>query len=297
MEIRNLNTLLQVALTQNFTKAANILGYTQSNVSSQIRQLESDVGAPLFNRFGRKVTLTQYGQMLLPYAQQIVATSTHIENLLLDEHKLGGTIRIGFVNSIYECLFEDVFLSYHQKFPNVIVDITVDATTVLLKRVLKDELDAVFVLSDFYSNADMHYWNTHKCKIQLVASVNHPLASKSITLEDLNNQDFILMEDAAPYVINFKNYLAENSISIRSYLKVQSPEMVINVMKKTPCLSILADYSTKAALNSGDLVKLKLNDYSQSQTVQFVTHKNKAITPQLESFIQEVNEHFTSFIS
>ena len=210
MEIRNLNTFLQVALTQNFTKAANILGYTQSNVSSQIRQLESDVGAPLFNRFGRKVTLTQYGQMLLPYAQQIVSTSTHIENLLLDEHKLGGTIRIGFVNSIYECLFEDVFLSYHQKFPNVIVDITVDATTILLKRILKDELDAVFVLSDFHSDADMHYWNTHKCEIQLVASSNHPLASKDITLEDLNNQDFILMEDTAPYVVNFKNYLAEN---------------------------------------------------------------------------------------
>lgn len=75
MEIRNLNTFLKVAALRNFTQASRELGYSQSNVSTQIQQLEREVGVPLFNRIGRSVSLTQYGEELLPYAQQIVSTS------------------------------------------------------------------------------------------------------------------------------------------------------------------------------------------------------------------------------
>ena len=53
MEIRNLNTFLLVASLQNFTKASQELGYSQSNVSAQIKQLEQEVGVPLFDRIGK----------------------------------------------------------------------------------------------------------------------------------------------------------------------------------------------------------------------------------------------------
>ena len=69
MEIRNLSTFLQVAMMKNFTKAGEVLGYSQSNVSAQIKQLEDELGVPLFNRVGRSITLTQYGEDLVEYAQ------------------------------------------------------------------------------------------------------------------------------------------------------------------------------------------------------------------------------------
>jgi len=59
MEIRLLQTFLQVASLQNFTRAAKALGYSQSNVSAQIQQLEQDVGVPLFNRIAKTVSLCQ----------------------------------------------------------------------------------------------------------------------------------------------------------------------------------------------------------------------------------------------
>ena len=66
VEIRNLNTFLKIASLRNFTRAAKELGYSQSNVSAQIRQLEQEIGGPLFNRTGRSISLTQYGEALLP---------------------------------------------------------------------------------------------------------------------------------------------------------------------------------------------------------------------------------------
>ena len=65
LEIRNLKTFLRVAALQNFTKAGQELGYSQSNVSVQISQLEKAVGVPLFDRIGKNVQLTSYGTALV----------------------------------------------------------------------------------------------------------------------------------------------------------------------------------------------------------------------------------------
>ena len=65
MEIRNLKTFLQVAALQNITKASVELGYSQSAVSVQIRQLEQELDLPLFDRIGKNVFLTSYGKALL----------------------------------------------------------------------------------------------------------------------------------------------------------------------------------------------------------------------------------------
>ena len=131
MEIRNLTTFLQVVSIKNFTQAARTLGYSQSNVSAQIQQLEREVGAPLFNRIGRQVTLTQYGEELIPYAQKIVSTAFLMENFLKSEKALGGTVRVGMVESLYEILFESTLLRYHQRFPHVKVELVVDDTATL----------------------------------------------------------------------------------------------------------------------------------------------------------------------
>ncbi len=82
MEIRNLQTFVMAASLLNFTQTAKELGYSQSNISMQIQQLEEEVGAKLFDRIGRSVSLTQQGQDLLPYAQQIVSLSEQMSNAL-----------------------------------------------------------------------------------------------------------------------------------------------------------------------------------------------------------------------
>ena len=128
MEIRNLKTFLKVATLKNFTSAAKELGYSQANVSAQIKQLEQELDAPLFNRIGRKVTLTQYAEDLLPYALDIVSTAVEMENLLHTSESLGGTIRVGMVESLFHAIGEDLIRAYHKRFPRVSMDIVVDGT-------------------------------------------------------------------------------------------------------------------------------------------------------------------------
>ena len=296
MEIRNLNTFLQVSLMQNFTKAADVLGYTQSNVSSQIRQLETEVGAPLFNRVGKNVTLTQYGQMLIPYAQQIVSTSAQIESLILNKDKIGGTVRVGFCESLFECLLEETFYQYHKQFPNVIIDVTVDATATLLKKVHTNEIDAACLIADFSGDKDLCYWNSEPCKMMLVATPDHPVSkSETLSLQQLNSQEFILMEDTAPYILNFKSLLNKNNVEISSFLRVQSPEAAIKVMQRGNYMSVLPDYAVNKAISDNRLVLLNIPDFKQTQSVQFITHKNKAVTPQIADFLSIAYDIFLTY--
>ena len=107
MEIRNLTTFLKVAALRNFTRAAKELGYSQSNVSAQILQLEQEVGAPLFDRIGKQVRLTQFGEELLPHAQELCSTAAEMENMFRSEAFLGGTVRIGMTDSLAELPLEN----------------------------------------------------------------------------------------------------------------------------------------------------------------------------------------------
>ena len=71
MDLRSLNTFIQVSELASFTKAAERLGYSQPTVSFQIRQLEEELGVRLFDRIGHTVSLTEEGREALNYAQSI----------------------------------------------------------------------------------------------------------------------------------------------------------------------------------------------------------------------------------
>lgn len=82
MELTQLRYFIRLAEVLNFTEASKQLFITQSTLSQSIRQTESELGTPLFERIGKKVYLTDAGQAFLPYARQsIIETETGIQKL------------------------------------------------------------------------------------------------------------------------------------------------------------------------------------------------------------------------
>ena len=73
MELRNIKSFIKVAEFENFSKAAEVLGYAQSTITLQIQQLEQELGVNLFDRIGKNVYLTDFGRSLVPYARSAVA--------------------------------------------------------------------------------------------------------------------------------------------------------------------------------------------------------------------------------
>lgn len=232
---------------------------------------------PLFDRIGKKANLTQYGEILIPYAQQIVSTATQISNLFGQRELLGGTIRVGFAESLFETLFTETISNHHKQYPHVTLEVTVDATSELLKMLRSSQLDFVCLIDSYIAAPDICNMSTEPCSVVVVANPSHPLcAKKDLRIQDLAGQEFIMMEKTAPYVLDFERLLYEEKVWVNSFLKVQNPEAALKLLAKANYLSFLPDYSVKKAVLQGKAALLPVSGFPQHQTIQFLTHKNKA---------------------
>ena len=118
MDIKNLETFVMVNELKSFTQAAQRLGFTQSTVSFQIKQLENELGIPLFERISHTVTLTNEGQKLLPLAHQILrlwAEAGHIAGNTAP----AGIVRIAIAESLSSWQFHSHFKDFHDRYPGI----------------------------------------------------------------------------------------------------------------------------------------------------------------------------------
>ena len=289
LEIRNLKTFLRVAALQNFTKAGQELGYSQSNVSVQISQLEKAVGVPLFDRIGKNVQLTSYGTALVPYAQHVVSSVVELETFMKSEELLGGTIRIGMANSLFELLSENVLLNYHQRFPKVQLELSVDATSSLADSLRHGRLDLACLIGDSLPRAEWKIWNSVEVPVVLIAGRTHPLTKKSeITLEEIARQEIILMEESAPYSRQFEAALSARNLTCHPFLRLQSADAALRLVERAAFISLLPLYSVQSAIQSGSVKCLYVPQWNGTQYVQMVLYRGKTITPQIQGFLEEL---------
>ena len=113
MELRQLKTFTTIAQTLSFTKAADILGYAQSSVTTQIKLLEEEFNVKLFERLGKNIFLTPMGECLQIYAVKILKLTEEASEVLTCGEGIKGTIIIGSVESL--CAYT-VFLRYTENF-------------------------------------------------------------------------------------------------------------------------------------------------------------------------------------
>lgn len=298
MEIRNLTTFLRVAALRNFTQASRELGYSQSNVSTQISQLEQEVGAPLFNRIGKTVTLTQYGEELLPYANQIVSTAQKMESFLKSNEALGGVVKIGIVESIFDLLPEELFIRFQQKFPCVKLELIVDGTETLKEFLRRGVIDAACLIDYPLEDTEWQLFYSIDVPIVIIGNPMHPLAKTGIReWKELEREKFIFMEDSAPYSILFKQILARNHVTVHPFLKLQSTDFACRLVERGAYLSILPLYAAYLAEKAGTVRILETPGEWMMQSVQIVLHRGKVIVPQLQGWMEGMKDVLRDAIS
>lgn len=100
MELRNIKSFIKVAEFENFSKAAEVLGYAQSTITLQIQQLEQELGVNLFDRIGKRVLLSEKGRAFLSYANDMVQLEAEAIETVSENTTPTGTLRIGTIESI-----------------------------------------------------------------------------------------------------------------------------------------------------------------------------------------------------
>ena len=133
-----------VAQEGSVTRAAERLGRVQSNVTTRVRQLEADVSATLFLREGKRMALTAEGELLLGYADRLLALAEEARQALRPGEP-GGRLRLGSMESTAASRLPAPLARLHQQWPAVALDLSTGPTQELLERLRAHALDAAFV--------------------------------------------------------------------------------------------------------------------------------------------------------
>ncbi len=119
MEVRQLEIFRTLAQELNFTRTAEIVHTVQSNVTAQIKALEEELGVPLFDRLGKRVTLTDAGRSFLPHAEQALAAMQQGQRSVQSGAEPSGPLRVGVPESMLAYRLPQVLRIFHRRFPHV----------------------------------------------------------------------------------------------------------------------------------------------------------------------------------
>lgn len=135
-----LRTFVAIAETGSFTLAANAVFRTPSAVSMQIKKLEDLLGVSVFSRDARSVSLTQDGEMLMGYARRLLALNREaVSKFILPD--ISGIVRLGSPDDYGEQILPNVLKRFAQTHPSIAVDVTIDQSGNLRRRMAERQLD------------------------------------------------------------------------------------------------------------------------------------------------------------
>ena len=293
MELRNLITFIHVAELGSFTKAAEQLGYSQSTISFQIKQLEDELGCLLFERINHTISLTERGYDLVSYAHQVRSLTDEFKESMLKEQECSGHIHIVTPDSVCEDMIYSHYIDFHKAYPNISIKFTTADTSVMFEMLDHNEADAIITLDSHSYRKDYVIAKEEPLSMHFVTSTRSKFAGKkNLKMKDIAAEPFILTEYGQGYRRVFDKELAKKSLEITPVLEIGRTDIITNIVAQSDMISYLPDFVTKSLVDAGQLCYLDVTDMNLEIWKQLIYHKNKWISKSLKALIDyiKVNE-------
>ena len=292
MQLRNLITFIHVAELGSFTKAADQLGYTQSTVSFQIKQLEEELDCLLFERINHTITLTECGQDLVYYAHQIRALTDEFKEKHSKEDQLAGHIRIVTPDSVCEDMVNSHYIDFHSKYPLISIQFATGDTAMLLDMLDHNEADIIITLDRHCYNKDYVIAKEEQLSMHFVTNVASKFAGKQgLSIRDISGEPFVLTEHGQGYRRVLDRELAKKHMQITPVLEIGRTDMITSILTQSNMISFLPDFATKHLVDAGVLCYLDICDVNVEIWKQLIYHKNKWLSKSLKTVIDYIKEN------
>lgn len=292
MELRNLITFIHVAELGSFTKAAEQLGYSQSTISFQIKQLEDEIGCLLFERINHTITLTDRGRELVSYAHQVRALTEDFKDSLTKEEECRGHIHIVTPDSVCEEMIYSRYIDFHEKYPLISIRFTTGDSALMLDMLDHNEADVIITLDRRLYNKDYVIAKEEALPMHFVTSKRSRfVGKKNLSIHNIASEPFILTEYGQGYRRVFDKELAKKSMEITPVLEIGRTDVITHILAKSDMISYLPDFVTEELIESGELCYLDVCDIKVDIWKQLIYHKNKWMSKSLKTFIEYIKDN------
>ena len=286
MDLRNLQTFIEVAELGSFTRAGERLGYSQPTVSFQIRQLEQEMGVPLFDRIGHTVSLTDAGREALDYAHRIWNLSREMTDGNLRNRPVSGIIRLGMADSLCHPLIARDFAGFRQKYPDIALHIYDAGTGELFRMLDHNEVDLICTMDSRVYDTSYITADEESVYAHFVAAASCALAkNRSVDMQELLQYPFLLTEKGMSYRRLMDEQLAARSLEVRPVLETARADLICGLVAQNMGVSFLPDYVTEEYVRTGRMVRLEPEDFHVTVWKQVLYRRDKWLSPQMKVLI------------
>lgn len=296
MDFKQLNAFLTISKLQSFTKAADMLGYAQSSITTQVKLLESELGVKLFERIGKNVTLTHEGKKLLPYAKQMLKLSSDIKNTVFSKESPSGTLTIGAAESLCVLRLPEILKEYRKLYPDVDVSLKFGSCADFRSFLSDNIIDVAFSLGVKIDSAEFISEIEVPEPMLLLAYPDHPLTNKKEILpKDIKNESLILTDVGCSYRAAFENILNNYHIKPNIALETGSVQAIKQFTMSGLGITLLPKVAVLDEIKSGKLIPLNWAGPNFEIISQVLYHKDKWISPALSEFLKLSRKFMESY--
>ncbi|MCP8466339.1 LysR substrate-binding domain-containing protein [Pseudomonas sp. ZM23] len=242
MDLSSLEIFRCVAEEQSVTRAAARLQRVQSNVTTRIRQLEDDLGAPLFLRDGKRMTLTDQGRDFLAYAERLLALAAEARQSLHPD-TASGPLRLGSMESTAASRLPIPLARFHRDFPEVELRVSTGHSQKLLGEVLDRQLDCALIAHPDILRAEPGFEATlerglcaepvFREELLLVLPANHPPVARP---EDVRIRTLAGFARGCTYRLLAERWLAGAPLAVQ---EVGSYHGILACVNAGSCIGVL----------------------------------------------------------
>lgn len=282
MTITQLTTFLKIADTGSFTTAANELAYAQSTVTTQIKQLEDELGCLLFDRLGKQIVLTAEGEKLQSYARKMLELEREIHMEVPGESEPAGVLKLGISESLCYNVLPGILMEYKELYPNVEIRLRFVMHDTLAELLRSGELDLVYTLNPLITDDSLKMLVKRRETLGFYASPEHALARKKINEESLSGVPLLLTSHACSFRKMLLEDLDAKGIERRVVLETESKEVLKQFAANGLGVAFMPDMTAAEEVKANTLVKLKWTGSKFPIYSQVLVHKDKHISKAIE---------------
>ena len=276
-----------VASLLSFSRAAEALEITQPAVSIQVQELEKSMGVTLFHRRGRQLRITEVGEAVYAYAQQIFSLSNKLLETVQELQDLRtGHLALGASTTPGEYVLPLMIGQFRQKYPGIEVKLVIANTRSIIRRILDREMDLGIVgnRADEHSN-ELEMTDFMIDEIVLVSSPTHPVARQpNLTPEAVVEHGLVVREEGSATRQTAERHFASLGVTPRIALDLGSNQAVKQAVVGGGGVGVISRLGIEAELKAGMLTVLDVTGWNCRRPLTLVYPIDRYLSPSQRAF-------------
>lgn len=281
--LRQLQVFLAIAKTENVGAAAAELFMSKSAVSQALSELESRLGAQLFDRSRGRIFLTQAGRTLMPMADEMIKRGADVSNLF-KEKSSSSSFKIGCTRTIGTFMISDILRSHQDRAG--FIPSTVIANTARIKDLLLDFALDFAVVEGPIAEPEIVEQVWMEDEMIVVAPRNHPLTERPATYEDLEKMPWILREKGSSSRAFFEAQLRQKLANAEVKAELNSFDAIIRAVLKGLGITYISQRVLNDPFYGRYVDKVVVPDQFMRQ-LSFAWHKEKYMCSEVLNFKED----------